>query len=179
MGKMENIKVTIDETPKLNVIDANDGGSIKISGFEDKKSVNFGPGAEMLMNPNKQKRAGSPTSDIKLDDLTELDSMDLNEPRKESIKEARSNFLFSGGDFKKVDDNKPDENLKTEENKPSPIGGLFGAAIPNPILPNASQSKTSTKTDDGFKKFNDIPVNPTINPPAKPKLSGEELLKEK
>ena len=29
--------------------------------------------------------------------------MDLNEPRKESIKDARSNFLFSGNDFKKTD----------------------------------------------------------------------------
>ena len=175
---MDNIKVTIDETPKLNVIDANDGGSIKITGFEDKKSVNFGPGAEMLMNPNKQKRAGSPTSDIKLDDLTELDSMDLNEPRKESIKDARSNFLFSGGDFKKPDDS-TNVNKKMEMPKPSPLGGLFGAAIPNPILPNASESNKSNKTDDGFKKFNDIPVNPTINPPIKPKLTGEALLKEK
>jgi len=175
---MDNIKVTIDETPKLNVIDANDGGSIKITGFEDKKSVNFGPGAEMLMNPNKQKRAGSPTSDIKLDDLTELDSMDLNEPRKESIKDARSNFLFSGGDFKKPDDS-TNVNKKMEMPKPSPLGGLFGATIPNPILPNASESNKSNKTDDGFKKFNDIPVNPTINPPVKPKLTGEALLKEK
>ena len=175
---MDNIKVTIDETPKLNVIDTNDGGSIKITGFEDKKSVNFGPGAEMLMNPNKQKRAGSPTSDIKLDDLTELDSMDLNEPRKDSIKEARSNFLFSGNDFKK-DDIKIDNNNNLPTSTPSPMGGLFGTTIPNPILPNASESKTSTTTDDGFKKFNNIPVNPTINPPLKPKLTGEELLKEK
>jgi hypothetical protein len=176
---MDNIKVTIDETPKLNVIDANDGGSIKITGFEDKKSVNFGPGAEMLMNPNKQKRAGSPTSDIKLDDLTELDSMDLNEPRKDSIKDARSNFLFSGNDFKKTDDSNLSETPTTELPKPSPLGGLFGATIPNPILPNASESNKSNTTNDGFKKFNDIPVNPTINPPSKPKLSGEELLKEK
>ena len=99
--KMDNIKVTIDETPKLNVIDANEGGSIKIAGISDKKSVNFGPGAEMLMNPNKQKRAGSPTSEIKLDDLTELDNIDLNETKKDSLKEARNNFLFSGNDFKK------------------------------------------------------------------------------
>jgi hypothetical protein len=180
---MNNIKVTIDETPQLNVIDANDGGSIKITGFEDKKSVNFGPGAEMLMNPNKQKRVGSPTSEIKLADLTELDSMDLNEPRRDSIKNARNNFLFSGNDFAKKDGINTD-TTRLSANIPAPLsspstGGLFGATIPNPILPNASESNTSTKTDDGFKKFNNIPVNPTINFPAKPKLSGEELLKEK
>ena len=48
----------------------------------------------MLMNPSKQKRSGSPTSEIKLDDLTELDNMDLNET-KTPLKEARNNFLFS------------------------------------------------------------------------------------
>ena len=112
---MNNISVTIDETPKLNVIDANDGGTIKISGFEDKKSVNFGPGAEMLMNPNKQKRAGSPTSDIKLADLTELDSIDLGETKKDSLKDARKDFLFSGNDFNKA----PSINLKVDEPPPT------------------------------------------------------------
>ena len=170
---MNNISVTIDETPKLNVIDANDGGTIKISGFEDKKSVNFGPGAEMLMNPNKQKRAGSPTSDIKLADLTELDSIDLGETKKDSLKDARKDFLFSGNDFNKA----PSINLKVDE--PPPQGGLFNTTIPNPILPDASEAKRETESKDGFAKFNDIPINPQANPPPKPKLSAEELLKEK
>ena len=171
---MNNISVTIDETPKLNVIDANDGGTIKISGFEDKKSVNFGPGAEMLMNPNKQKRAGSPTSDIKLADLTELDSIDLGETKKDSLKDARKDFLFSGNDFNKS----PSINLKVDE--PSPQNdGIFNTTIPNPILPDASEAKRETESTDGFAKFNDIPINPEANPPPKPKLSAEELLKEK
>lgn len=171
---MNNISVTIDETPKLNVIDANDGGTIKISGFEDKKSVNFGPGAEMLMNPNKQKRAGSPTSDIQLADLTELDSIDLGETKKDSLKEARKDFLFSGNDFNKT----PSINLKVDEPPPQ-NGGLFNTTIPNPILPDASEAKRETESNDGFAKFNDIPINPEANPPPKPKLSAEELLKEK
>ena len=171
---MNNISVTIDETPKLNVIDANDGGTIKISGFEDKKSVNFGPGAEMLMNPNKQKRTGSPTSDIKLADLTELDSIDLGETKKDSLKDARKDFLFSGNDFNKS----PSINLKVDE--PSPQNdGIFNTTIPNPILPDASEAKRETESKDGFAKFNDIPINPEANPPPKPKLSAEELLKEK
>ena len=31
---------------------------------------------------------------------------------------------------------------------------------------------------DGFKEFNNIPVNPDLNVPKKKELSNEELLKE-
>ena len=58
-------------------------------------------------------------------------------------------------------------------------GGLFNTTIPNPILPDASEAKRETESKDGFAKFNDIPINPEANPPPKPKLSAEELLKEK
>ena len=45
--------------------------NINIDETIPKKSVNFGPGAEMLMNPNKNK-ATSPKADINLSDLNEL-----------------------------------------------------------------------------------------------------------
>lgn len=38
---------------------------------------------------------------------------------------------------------------------------------------------TSDKTWDGYGKFNDIPVNPEINIPNVPKMSSNEILKEK
>ena len=44
-----NIGVSNDG-PELNVIEKNG------SGLSNKKSVNFGPGADLLMNPNKQKQ---------------------------------------------------------------------------------------------------------------------------
>ena len=83
---MEEINLNISE-PKLNVVDNNDKGTIKISVSESNiggnKSVNFGPGAEMLMNPNKQKST-SPRSDINITDLNNLDSINLDEvaPKK-------------------------------------------------------------------------------------------------
>ena len=46
-----------------------------------RKSVNFGPGADLLMNPNKHKKE-SMASDIVLDDLTELSTISLDEPTK-------------------------------------------------------------------------------------------------
>ena len=84
---MEEINLNLSE-PQLNVIDSNDKGTIKISVSEPlggNKSVNFGPGAEMLMNPNKQKSV-SPKSDINLSDLNNLDDINLDEvaPKKKA-----------------------------------------------------------------------------------------------
>ena len=70
---MEEINLSLG-SPKLSVSGNNDGGTIKIN-IDDtsapKKSVNFGPGAEMLMNPNKNK-VSSPRADINLSDLNDL-----------------------------------------------------------------------------------------------------------
>ena len=64
---MEEINLNLG-TPNLSVSGNNEGGTIK-SNIDDtpKKSVNFGPGAEMLMNPNKNK-VSSPRADINLGD---------------------------------------------------------------------------------------------------------------
>ena len=43
------------------------------------KSVNFGPGVEMLMNPNKQSKSGQPKSDIKLSEINDLDDIDISD----------------------------------------------------------------------------------------------------
>ena len=68
---MEEINLNLGN-PNLSVSGNNDGGTIKIN-IDDsapKKSVNFGPGAEMLMNQNKNK-VSSPRADINLGDLKE------------------------------------------------------------------------------------------------------------
>ena len=83
---MEEITLNLGE-PKLNVIEKNDPGTIKIHVDSPtvptgQKSANFGPGAEMLMNPNKQKTSGSPKTDINLTDLDELNTIGLGSPPK-------------------------------------------------------------------------------------------------
>ena len=65
----ETIQISLNEIPT--------SPELKPSG----KSVNFGPGADLLMNPNKQKR-DSVSSNIVLDDLAEL-NISLDEPTKE------------------------------------------------------------------------------------------------
>ena len=42
-----------------------------------------------------------------------------------------------------------------------------------------SNDENKEKTWDGFKKFNDIPVDPTKNIPMKPQMSKDEELREK
>ena len=88
---MSDIKIQFDEVkePQLNVIDAKSSGLNIASG----NNVNFGPGADLLMNPNAMKKATSPKTDIALGDLKELDSLDINSG-KSSMKEARKS-LFS------------------------------------------------------------------------------------
>ena len=78
----ETIKISLNEIPLEN-----SGPS---------KSVNFGPGADLLMNPNKQKKNEGVASDIVLDDLNELSSISLESEPKKEVTTTKSNFLFSG-----------------------------------------------------------------------------------
>ena len=129
------------------------------------KSVNFGPGVEMLMNPNKQSKSGQPKSDIKLSEINDLDDIDISDKPSSSIN--KKDFLFNSAsnlaDSNPIQLNfeSPLEEIKVD-NAPSLIGSLG-----------------KTESTDGFKSFTEIPVNPQIKVPDKPKLTGKELLKEK
>ena len=164
---MEEISLS---EPKLNVVDSGESGTIKISVSENiggSKSVNFGPGAEMLMNPNKQKSA-SPKSDININDLNNLDNLNLDDvaPKKKrpSFTDIGSNLFGSSEPKKDIDGLKP-INIST----PS-------IELKTPL--NMATEPEKKETSDGFKTFNEIPVNPTIVPDV-PKMTPEELLREK
>ena len=78
--------------PKLSVMSKDDGGTIKLNNLPSldsstpSRSVNFGPGAEMLMNAGRASRQNSPKSDIQLSELKGLD--DISEPKR-NPKEVR------------------------------------------------------------------------------------------
>ena len=130
------IKINIDDTPK--------------------KSVNFGPGAEMLMNQSKNK-VSSPRADINLSDLNELDNISLNEePKKKrpSFTDVTSNIF----DSPKSTVPMSGISLKIDEMKPEPL--------------KQATTLPKVETDDGFKTFNEIPVTPTAPPPEK-RMSAE------
>ena len=139
---------------ELEFADDNFGG-----GFETKSS-NFGGGLELLMN-DKIKESRKPTSDIELDDLNNLENElnNLVDDMPSSSYKPKSD-MFGG----------PSVSFSEPSIKFSSDSGL-GAST--------SQTENDNKTWDGYGKFNNIPLNPDKVLPNEPKLSKEEMLREK
>ncbi len=156
--------------PSLSVTEDNDMGTIKINNIppidtSTQKSVNFGPGADLLMNQDKANKQASPKSDIK---LSELNSLDVDNNDSKGIFDPKDNIKFNIGSSIKTE--KPLEEIQElKEFNDIKIG------VQNSELPGNNKNETW----DDFKKFNEIPVDPEITPPEKPKLSNEEVLRLK
>ena len=168
---MEIQELNIDEKgsgPSLNVVEK--------TSLNGAKSVNFGPGADLLMNPNRQNKTDkkSDSLDISISDIDSI-SLDTN---KSSLKEARNNIFSAIATPISMNKDVENINLDIKDIKNDKPSSTFNSFKTN-ILGGASEKKVKVESDDGFKKFNDIPVNPNIRPPSEPKLSGKELLKEK
>ena len=135
---------------------------LDIDGPSFGNSSNFGGGLELLMN-DKIKESGKPTSDIELEDLNNLENElnNLVEDMPSSSFKPKSDLFSSPSSF--------------FEDKP---GVRFSDEEPS-IGQSTSQTSNNTKTWDGFGKFNDIPLNPDASIPMEPKLSKDELLREK
>ena len=75
------------EIPSLKVSEKNDTG-LDVRN----KSVNFGPGADLLMNPNRQNKSDNKkdSSDIKLSDINDISLEDTNEKSLKSVKKDSS-----------------------------------------------------------------------------------------
>jgi hypothetical protein len=179
------------EVIELGDLNTNSGDSISLNteplANDDtpKRSANFGLGAELLMNEKKKDGGNTPTSDINLADLNNLEN-ELNdladETSKTPIGEARSVMFESvpsvSGDGGPVSgslddlDNEPPIKLNIDEfdGPSSSASGLGAATVPE---------SRDGKTWDGYGKFNDIPMNPDANVAKKPQLTREEMLREK
>jgi hypothetical protein len=163
------------------VIDINKVNSIDIVEInkepETKPSINFGGGIELLMN-DKRKENKTPTSDIDLEDISKLESElnELSDSIPKSTSQVKKSDLFKP--ISELNNNividKEDTKIENkEENKEIDNKNLhvnFGNI-------EKINNENKDKTWDGFSNFNNIPNNPDI--PATPKLSREELLKEK
>tara|TARA_B000000557_G_C20800519_1_gene455350 strand:- start:508 stop:1941 length:1434 start_codon:yes stop_codon:yes gene_type:complete len=180
---MESISINLSDTndnnitPKLSVLESNDIGTLNIKEISTPKKVNFGPGAEMLMN-TKKKTDKNISSDIKLDDIDKLDDdikinniSDINDSKP---KKSDFSSIFSNP-FSKNDDNNDLETINISDNIISGNNSIF-KPVP---LNNASNPNAKTSTNDGFKKFNNIPINPDVDIKPKSQLSDKEILREK
>jgi hypothetical protein len=140
----------------------------------DKPSVNFGGGIEFLMN-DKLKTDNKQKADIDLGDINELESELNNLTEDISIQKSSSLENIKINDGPSVTSNSVKfEDLGSKDTEIPSISTPMAKAT-------ASQSKDeeSNKTWDGFGKFNNIPLDPDKQVPAKPKLTHEELLREK
>lgn len=186
----------VDNNPviTLNKSDEKESTSV-IPDIKEKPSVNFGGGLELLMN-DKKKNDGSkkPSTDVKLDDLNDLEN-ELNgltsdiESTKKETKTSVFNKILGGGR-----PNNSEKDSLTLNKGPEPDITPLILTENTPIIKkdntenqstigkvtaNEAKVETKNKTWDGFGKFNNIPVDPDKNIPQVPKLSPEELLREK
>jgi len=128
--------------------------------FQSQGKTNFGGGIELLMN-DKTRSTSRPSSDIDVNDLTNLEN-ELNDLANDSSN-IQANFDSGIFGVKTDYDDKP--SVRFDET-PSLGKSTFDSA-------------DDAKTWDGYGKFNNIPINPDIYMSSEPKLSKEELLREK
>ena len=172
------------EVIELNVNEPSE--TIKIDNSSiPKKSVNFGPGIELLMN-DKPKKSGEPDTDIQLGDLNNLEQ-ELNDLADDGATKTSSlppgiidSVKLSAPDTIKFD-NSLESSLNKDDNTEN-TGGISSVPLSNPtsnLGKSTSGSNKDNKTWDGYASFNDIPINPDVKVPDKPKLTREEMLREK
>lgn len=139
---IQNVELEIDT---LNLLD-------------DKPSVNFGAGIELLMN-DKTTNDSNKNTKIDLDDINKLED-DLNNLYVEDKpKENRKTLL---GSFNMFDNKKKDgKDVKTVDESKENLG-------------KSTSKINETKTWDGYSKISNVP-----NIKEEPKLSKDEEIKEK
>jgi hypothetical protein len=177
MTELEAELINVSELDDL-VIDLNDNINIDLQNKNDNlnvnkeiKSTSFGPGIELLMNDKKKNNQDDENifgknRGIDLDDITKLEN-ELNQHSNNSTTQSRNNILNNiftndkNQEIKIIKEDQDEDKLKVNFDD-------LGKAT--------HQSSSSKKTWDGFSKFNNVPIN---HEEEKPKLSEEEILKEK
>ena len=144
------------EITELDLNDNNFGGS-----WESKSSTNFGGGLELLMNDKVKDNKGL-SSDINLDDLNNLEN-ELND----LVDDAPSGSYKPRSDLFSSHNSSYEDKHSVRFNESESIGQ------------STAQTENDNKTWDGYGKFNNIPMNPDRAVPLEPKISKEEMLREK
>lgn len=139
---------------EITELDLND------SGFG--RSSNFGGGLELLMN-DKVRESSRPTSDIDLEDLNKLEN---------ELNDLVDDIPTSGFAPKSDLFDKPSVSFSDE-----PTIRLSG--FDDNLGKATAETENENKTWDGYGKFNNIPLNPDRPVPMEPRMSKEEMLREK
>jgi hypothetical protein len=138
---------------EITELDLNDGDF-------GRSSSNFGGGLELLMN-DKVRESSRPTSDINLDDLNKLEN-ELND----LVDDIPSSGFAPKSDLF----DKPSVSFGD---------GIKLNGFSEDLGRATSETENDSKTWDGYGKFNNIPLNPDKQVPMEPKMSRDEMLREK
>jgi hypothetical protein len=136
------------------------------------KSSNFGGGIELLMNDKIKDNGGSSTrsNEIDLEDLNNLEN-ELNNLVDDDV---QNSFQSSSNSYQSK------SNMFGFTNDENKTGVRFQDDNSNfSIGQSTAQTPESTKTWDGYGKFNNVPINPDKEFNSQPQLTKEELLREK
>ena len=180
--------IDITELDDIPVISLNDGNGDKSkksssssSSYASRPSVNFGAGIELLMN---DKRTSS-SSSKKNDDEIDLGDLDMLEDELNGLSDIKSTKVTSkSGLFNQALNSSSggDSGIKlniSKEDSDDDFKKGSGSGGPSLGFATANNANEDTKTWDGFGKFNNIPINPDSTVSEKPKMTPEELLREK
>jgi hypothetical protein len=137
--------------------------------------TNFGGGIELLMNDKKSESHG-PTSDIDIEDLNNLEN-ELNDLAAETSAPMSNSFESGLFGIKSNFDDKPSVSFN-EEPSIRILGSDHDDHRPN-LGSSTANTSSDAKTWDGYGKFNNVPINPDSRMSSEPKLSKDELLREK
>jgi hypothetical protein len=137
--------------------------------------TNFGGGIELLMNDKKSESHG-PTSDIDIEDLNNLEN-ELNDLAAETSGPMNNTFESGLFGIKSNFDDKPSVSFN-EEPSIRILGSDHDDHRPN-LGHSTANTSSDAKTWDGYGKFNNVPINPDSRMSSEPKLSKDELLREK
>ncbi len=141
----------------------------------DNKKTNFGGGIELLMNDKKSESHG-PTSDIDIEDLNNLEN-ELNDLAAETSAPMSNTFESGLFGIKSNFDDKPSVSFN-EEPSIRILGVEHDDHRPN-LGSSTANTSSDAKTWDGYGKFNNVPINPDSRMSSEPKLSKDEMLREK
>ena len=123
---------------------------------------NFGGGIELLMNDKKRDSRPGHSSDIDIEDLNNLES-ELNDLANDTTPISNT---FESSIF----------GIKTDYDDMPSV--RFDEPPPN-LGHSTSNTAGDTKTWDGYGKFNNVPINPDARMSNQPKLSKDDMLREK
>lgn len=144
-------------------------------------TVNFGGGIELLMNNNQKDKQPTRSSDINIDDISRLEE-DLNNlvPDNNIKNEPTINIENSREKIPINLDNKSINLDNKTEKKPSFLNNIFGKQDGKNISKLSGineDNMNSNKTNDGYGKFNNVPLSNSQN--NQETMSPEETLKKK